>query len=71
MNSIKLDPVPTVVQIVQDNALPTNPFVIFLTKIIKRLNTGMTADVTVMYSPTTYKTLHFTDGLLTSITLPN
>ena len=67
MNSVKLDPVPTIVQIVQDNSLPTNPFVIFLTKIIKRLNTGITHDIVVMDSPTTYKTLHFTDGLLTSI----
>ena len=67
MNNVKLDPVPTMVQIVQNNALPTNAFVIFLTKIIKRLNNGITQDIVIMDSPTTYKTLHFTDGLLTSI----
>lgn len=32
------------------------------------LSTGITIDVTLMDSPTTYKTLHFTNGLLTSVT---
>lgn len=66
--SNKLDPVPSNIQIVQADGMPTNSLVMFFTKIIKRISGGMTTSITVMDSPTTSKTLHFTDGLLTSIT---
>ena len=67
MSSIKLDPIPTNVSITQQDGLPTNSFVIFLTKLVRRISGGMNTTITIMDSPTTYKTLHFTDGLLTSI----
>lgn len=65
---MKLDPVPTNIQIVESNGVPSNAFVMFLSKLINRVKQGQTVDVTVMDSPTTSKVLHFTDGLLTSIT---
>lgn len=65
---IKLDPVPSKIQITDQNGIPTNSFVMFLSRIMKRFESGITQDIVVMDSPTTYKTLHFTNGLLTSVT---
>lgn len=82
LNNSKLDQVPTNIQIVDSNGVPTQAFVFYLMKLLKKsttdntnfdtisgvLSEGITTSVTLMDSPTTYKTLHFTDGLLTSVT---
>ena len=38
----KLDPIPTSTQIVSNNGFPTNAFVMFLTKLVNKLNAGTT-----------------------------
>jgi hypothetical protein len=76
-----LDPPPINTQIADENGIPSQSFGFFLQKIFKKfkifdtnfntiqttLNAGITINVAVT-TPTGTSTLHFTDGILTSIT---
>lgn len=81
LKTSKLDVTPIATQLVDNFGIATQSLAFFLMKIVKRLtideenfktietqlNQGITTSVTVMDTPSTYKTLVFTDGLLTSV----